>query len=100
MFETLIKEIQIIAKRDTKDVRDLLCSLTEEVGEIGTAILVKNGKKKRVLTEGVEEEAVDAALTALAIVLQNPEWDAERLASQFAVKLRKWKENLDIREGK
>lgn len=100
MFNTLMKEIQSVSLRDTKDVRDLLCSLSEEVGEIGTAILVRNGAKNRVLTESVEDEAIDATLTALAIVLQNPAWTPERIAERLAFKLQKWKNSLDKREGK
>lgn len=80
-----------IIKND-RTVQDVLCSVIEEVGELGTEVRVKYGTSyKEPGPDGVMGEAIDGILALIDLIyVDNPEVTETEIMNHVFKKLTKW----------
>lgn len=87
----IISTLKEIVKRDPGSKLDYLAYLTEEVGEVATAIAVDNGTKNKKLKESVEQECCDVIVTAIATILKfNSDWTWKEIKDYIEQKANRW----------
>lgn len=90
IFEQVIETSKKI--NNGRTVSDVLCSVTEELGELAKEVRIKYGKSyKKPDKDGVFGESIDiiAALIDLMYV-DNPELTEKEVAEYLQQKLKKW----------
>lgn len=76
-----------------ESVEDVFYALTEEVGELATALHVRNGTKNRELDEPATSEVIDVILVAIEIYIKLG-GTPEELEKVSKVKLEKWRKSV------
>lgn len=95
----MITEIIKTSKTDPKDVFQKLVKLQEETGELGEAVLRRNGFKSpnsktvEQLDDKVLEEVADVIIIA-ASILSHFDFKSKDLDDKIESKYKKWKTNL------
>lgn len=100
-MKKLLERLKTCTENATeRTIFERLACLVEECGEIATALLVKEGRKRRELKEDAKCECVDTVITALCI-FYNLGGTHKELKETMKVKLEKWERKAkEIRESK
>jgi NTP pyrophosphatase (non-canonical NTP hydrolase) len=94
-FSSIVERIAKLCDVDPTPNANKLAYMMEEVGEVALSLNVEQGFKKREVKESSEQESCDVILAALWIILQNKDWDKERILSYIDTKLRKWEKKYE-----
>lgn len=87
--ETFLRSKRIVNGRTVKDV---MCSVSEEVGELATEVRIKYGQSyKEPGKDGIQGEAIDAIAAILDLMyVDNPSITKEEILRTLDYKLNKW----------
>lgn len=78
--------------KNGRTVKDVMCSVAEEVGELATEVRIKYGQSYKVAgPDGIQGEAIDAIAAILDLIkVDNPDLTIEEVMRTLDYKLNKW----------
>ena len=84
-MHNLMTEIVESARTDNLSLCEMFLKLTEEVGELATAILVEEGAINKTIDEDSMHEAADVMIMVLCVLMKSKgeQWDAADVVNEL-----------------